>query len=268
MGRLKKKKGHEKEPNLERWLVSYADFITLLFAVFVMLYAMSIVDQKKMEEVQASIQSSFAGPQTLTPALKVIGNKDFGLIPEAVEQPVPSQSQAQAQDEAAAAAEAQEFSEIKNEVQDNLQGYGAKNEVQLTVNERGLVISLKEAGFFPSGSAQVQPTALPLLDKIASSISRYDNTLRIEGHTDNVAIKSVAFPSNWELSTARANSIVHYLIEKHGFKGAKLSVTGYGEYRPIADNATEEGRKLNRRVDIVMLSKKGAQGEALKFGAQ
>jgi len=264
MNRPKRKKAHEKEPNLERWLVSYADFITLMFAVFVMLYAMSIVDQKKMEEVQASIQSSFSGPQTLTPALKVIGNKDFGLIPEAVEQPVPSQ----AQDEAAAAAEAQEFSEIKKEVQDNLQGYGAKNEVQLTINERGLVISLKEAGFFPSGMAKVEAQALPLLDKIATSISRYPNTFRIEGHTDNVAINSAAFPSNWELSTARANSIVHYLIEKHGFKGSKLSVTGYGEYRPIADNATEEGRKLNRRVDIVMLSRKGAQGEALKFGGE
>ena len=264
MTRPKRKKAHEKEPNLERWLVSYADFITLLFAVFVMLYAMSIVDQKKMEEVQASIQSSFSGPQTLTPALKVIGNKDFGLIPEAVEPPVPSQ----AQDEAAAAAEAQEFSQIKEEVQANLQEYGAKNEVQLTINERGLVTSLKEAGFFPSGTDKVQPEALPLLDKIASSISRYANTIRIEGHTDNVPVNSPAFPSNWELSTARANSLVHYLIEKHGFKGAKLSVTGYAEYRPIADNVTEEGRKLNRRVDIVMLSRKGAQGEALKFGEE
>ncbi|PKN16767.1 MAG: hypothetical protein CVU68_11175 [Deltaproteobacteria bacterium HGW-Deltaproteobacteria-3] len=109
---------------------------------------------------------------------------------------------------------------------------------------------------------------MPLLDKIAISISRYANTLRIEGHTDNVAINSPAFPSNWELSTARANSIVHYLIEKHGFKGAKLSVTGYAEYRPIADNASEAGRKLNRRVDIVMLSRKGAQGEALKFDGE
>jgi len=259
MNRPKKKKAHEKEPNLERWLVSYADFITLLFAVFVMLYAMSIVDQKKMEEVQASIQASFSGPQTLTPALKVIGNKDFGLIPEVVEPPPQFQ-------EESSAAEAQEFTQIKQDIQDQLQEYGSKNEVQLTVNERGLVISLKEAGFFPSGTAQVQPGALPLLDKIATSISRYANTLRIEGHTDNIAINSPAFPSNWELSTARANSIVHYLIDKHGFKGAKLSVTGYAEYRPIADNATEEGRRLNRRVDIVMLSRKGAQGEALKFG--
>jgi len=264
MNRPKRKKNHEKEPNLERWLVSYADFITLLFAVFVMLYAMSIVDQEKMEEVQASIQSSFSGPQTLTPALKVIGNKDFGLIPEVIEPPVPPQPQ----DEASAAAEAQEFSEIKKEVENNLQGYGAKNEVQLTLNERGLVISLKEAGFFPSGTAKMQADALPLLDKIATSISRYANTLRIEGHTDNVPVNSPAFPSNWELSAARANSIVHYLIDKHGYKGAKLSVTGYGEYRPIADNATDAGRKLNRRVDIVMLSRKGAQGEALKFGGE
>lgn len=264
MTRPKRKKAHEKEPNLERWLVSYADFITLLFAVFVMLYAMSIVDQKKMEEVQASIQSSFSHDQTSSPALKVIGSKDFGLIPEVLDQPVPPEPQ----DEVAAAAEAQEFSQIKEEVQTNLQEYGAKNEVQLTINERGLVISLKEAGFFPSGTDKVQPEALPLLDKIASSISRYANTIRIEGHTDNVPVNSPAFPSNWELSTARANSLVHYLIEKHGFKGAKLSVTGYAEYRPIADNATEEGRKLNRRVDIVMLSRKGAQGEALKFGGE
>ena len=81
-------------------------------------------------------------------------------------------------------------------------------------------------------------------------------------------VKSPAFPSNWELSTARANSLVHYLIEKHGFDGAKLSVTGYAQYRPIADNATDEGRKLNRRVDIVLLSRKGAQGEALRSGAE
>ncbi len=264
MGRPKRKKAHEKEPNLERWLVSYADFITLLFAVFVMLYAMSIVDQKKMEQVQASIQSSFSHDQTSSPALKVIGSKDFGLIPEVLDQPVPPQPQ----EEVSAAAEAQEFSQIKKEVQDNLQGYGAKNEVQLTINERGLVISLKEAGFFPSGTAKVDAQALPLLDKIATSISHYANTIRIEGHTDNVPVNSPAFPSNWELSTARANSIVHYLIDKHGFKGAKLSVTGYGEYRPIADNATDAGRKLNRRVDIVMLSRKGAQGEALKFGGE
>ncbi|OGQ98940.1 MAG: hypothetical protein A2505_03390 [Deltaproteobacteria bacterium RIFOXYD12_FULL_55_16] len=263
MSRVIRKKSPEKEPKLERWLISYADFITLLFAVFVMLYAMSIVDQQKMEEVRASIQASFSREQISPPPPKVVGAKDFGLIPEALDQTVLSQ----AQDEVFAA-EGREFSRIKDELQDNLQEYAAKNEVGLTVNERGLVISLKEAGFFPSGAARVQAQALPLLDRIATSISRSPNPIRIEGHTDNVSVKSPAFPSNWELSTARANSLVHYLIEKHGFKGSKLAVTGYAEYRPIADNASEEGRKLNRRVDIVLLSRKGAQGEALRFGGE
>ncbi|HCC55306.1 MAG TPA: flagellar basal body stator protein MotB [Desulfobulbaceae bacterium] len=258
MNRLKKKKEPEKEPNLDRWLVSYADFITLLFAVFGMLYAMSIVDQKKMDEVQASIQTSFSYNQISPPPPKVIGNKDFGLIPEVSDQPGPSLSQ----DESSSLAEAQEFNQVRKEVQSNLQEYEAKNQVQLTINERGLVISLKEAGFFPSGTARVQTQALPLLDRIATTISRSGNSFRIEGHTDNVPVKSSIFPTNWELSVARANSIVHYLIEKHGFKGDKLSVVGYGEYRPLADNATDEGRKLNRRVDIVMLSQKGALGEA------
>jgi len=258
MNRLKKKKEPEKEPNLDRWLVSYADFITLLFAVFGMLYAMSIVDQRKMDEVQASIQTSFSHTQISPPPPKVIGNKDFGLIPEVSDQPGSSMSQ----DENSSLAEAQEFNQVRQEVQSNLQEYEAKNQVQLTINERGLVISLKEAGFFPSGTARVQTQALPLLDRIAATISRSGNNFRVEGHTDNVPVKSATFPSNWELSAARANSIVHYLIEKHGFKGDKLSVVGYGEYRPLADNATDEGRKLNRRVDIVMLSRKGALGEA------
>lgn len=262
MIRPKRPKNPEKEPKLERWLVSYADFITLLFAVFAMLYAMSIVDQKKMNEVQASIQASFSRDISPPPP-KVIGDRDFGLIPEVLDQ----SSLSRGQDEASAA-ETREFSRIKEEVLVNLQEFAAKNEVELNVNERGLVISLKEAGFFPSGTARVQAQALPLLDKIVSSISGSASPLRIEGHTDNVPVNSPAFPSNWELSTARANSLVHYLIEKHGFNGTRLSVTGYAQYRPIADNATDEGRKLNRRVDIVLLSRKGAQGEVLRSGAE
>jgi chemotaxis protein MotB len=261
MIRAKKKKEPEKEPKLERWLVSYADFITLLFAVFVMLYAMSIVDQKKMREVRASIQASFSGGQASSAAISLVGDKDFGLVPPVLNRP----AELQLQEDGLSSVEAQEFTRITKEIQDNLLEYGAQEEVQLTISDRGLVISLKEAGFFPSGTARIQTEALPLLDRIVASISRYANTLRIEGHTDNVPVNSAVFPSNWELSTARANSLVHYLIEKHGFMGNKLSVTGYAEYRPIADNGSEEGRKLNRRVDIVILSRKGAQGEALKF---
>lgn len=252
----KRKKTHEKEPNLERWLVSYADFITLLFAVFVTLFAMSVADQQKVQEVKVSIQSAFGMGQSTAPAFKVIESPVGDAFPRLSELPVTPQAS-----EEISYAEAEEFVQMKNEIQAGLKESGAQSKVSLTVDERGLVISLKEAGFFASGSAVVQPEALPLLDEIAGSISGYANAFRIEGHTDNVPVRSSTFPSNWELSTARATNIVHALIERHKFPGSRLSATGYGEYRPIAENTTEAGRRKNRRVDIVMLSSKGALGE-------
>lgn len=244
-------KNHEEGPSLDRWLISYADFITLLFAVFVMLYAMSIVDQQKMEEIKASIQSSFSREQIAPPPPKVIEPKDFGLFPDTLDQPVMLKAQAES-----SAAETRAFSRIKDDLEENLQNIGTGKDVQITVNERGMVVSLKEGGFFLSGAARLQPQALPVLDKIAAAISRYEGVIRIEGHTDNVPVNSPLFPSNWELSTARASGVVHYLIARHGFQGGRLSVAGYAEFRPIADNAKEEGRRLNRRVDIVMTSRK------------
>lgn len=220
--------------------------------------------KKRLKEQILHPNLFFQWSKFTPPQVRVIGARDFGLLPDSLDQPGTPQQQ----EGAFEAAETQGFSRIMNEVQESLQGVGGKNEVQLSINERGLVISLKEAGFFPTGAAKVQTEAMPLLDRIAAAISSSANTIRIEGHTDNVPVKSSAFPSNWELSTARANSIVHYLIEKHGFKGARLSVVGYAEYRPIADNATDQGRRLNRRVDIVMLSRKGAQGEALTSGGK
>lgn len=253
----KRKKAHEKEPNLERWLVSYADFITLLFAVFVTLFAMSVADKQKVEEVKSSIQSAFGMGQSTAPAFKIIDVPGGGeTIPPISELPYTPQPH-----DEVTYAEAEEFGQIKEEIQAQLKQGAAQSKVTLTVDERGLVISLKEAGFFASGSAVVQSDALPLLDEIAASISGYANAFRIEGHTDNVPVKSSTFPSNWELSTARATNIVHALIERHRFPGNRLSATGYGEYRPIAENTTEIGRRKNRRVDVVMLSSKGAVAE-------
>jgi len=103
-----------------------------------------------------------------------------------------------------------------------------------------------------------------LLDNITEAIRKYSNSIRIEGHTDNVPIKTAQFPSNWELSTARATNIVHYLVDAHEFPPEKLSAIGYGEYRPIADNSSEEGRQKNRRVDVVVLSSAGEQGEPMR----
>ena len=257
---MAKKPKHEKEPNLERWLVSYADFITLLFAVFVVLYAMSQSDKQKVEEVSKSIREAFGMTDTSsTPAMHIIDSIDLAPIPtaerqarEAITAPEPT---------AQPYAEEEEFSNIKKEISGMLAAKGKQDKIKLTVTKRGLVISLKEAGFFDSGSAEMQPASLPLLEEIAKSIQGYANDVRIEGHTDNVPVNSKTIRSNWELSTARSTSIVRYLIDALHFPPARLSAVGYGEYRPIADNSTESGRAQNRRVDIVLLSKNAQQGE-------
>ena len=122
-------------------------------------------------------------------------------------------------------------------------------------------MSLKETGFFDSGDATVKRESLPLLAMVAKSLANYSNPIRIEGNTDNVPINSGRYHSNWELSTARATNIVHYLIENYNFRPGKISAVGYGEFRPLADNGTEAGRTKNRRVDIVLMAKESEGGE-------
>ena len=297
----KRKQEHEKEANHERWLVSYADFITLLFAVFVTLYAMSYTDKQKVEQVIASTNAAFGLTKSnATPAFNVIQSSDImpvpGLVAEkkkkmtkpetgdlgkqekekkkaeeekkaleqkeklktgAIDDIPPPTPKIAAQQEAEAKPRAgdQEFKKIKETITTFLKAKGAEEKVKLTLDSRGLVISLKDSEFFDSGNASVRLWSMPLLNDIATSINKYNNAIRIEGHTDNVPIKTSAFPSNWELSTARATNIVQYLINTHGFSPEKLSAIGYGEYRPIADNNTAEGRQKNRRVDVVILSR-------------
>lgn len=258
---MARKQKHEKEPNLERWLVSYADFITLLFAVFVTLFAMSQSDQKKAEEVSQSIREAFGmTASSSAPAMRIIDSLDIAPIPSTKPLSSPSESEQETDANKPYAAD-EEFDEIKQEITALLAATGNEDKVKLTVNGRGLVISLKEAGFFNSGSAEIQSSSLPMLEEVAKSIREYANDVRIEGHTDNVPVKSRIFLSNWELSTARAATIVHYLTDTLHFAPARLSVIGYGEYRPIDDNATEVGRAKNRRVDIVLLSRDAQQGE-------
>ncbi|MBI5557110.1 MAG: OmpA family protein [Deltaproteobacteria bacterium] len=258
---MAKKAKHEKEPNLERWLVSYADFITLLFAVFVMLYAMSRADQQKIEQVSLAIREAFGVAQTTSaPSMNVIESLDFPRIPAEDAQPPQPDTEIE-EDASHPYAEEKEFSDIKQEISDMLAAKGAQDKINLNVNKRGLVISLKEAGFFDSGRAEIRPASIVLLQEIGNSIMGFANDVRIEGHTDNVPIKGGAFLSNWELSSTRSTTIVHYFIDTLHFPPGRLSVVGYGEYRPVADNKEESGRAKNRRVDIVLLSKAAQQAE-------
>lgn len=257
------KKEPEKHVNHERWLVSYADFITLLFAVFVVLYAMGQSDKKKVEEVAASIQASFgmATAGATAPKINVIDSKSITIIPSLKPEIAVSPMARPRRGQAKVRAEEKDFRQIKSSIEAYLVKQGAQSKVSLEITRRGLIVSLKEAGFFDSGRATIKPEAYELINTISEVVTQYNNPLRLEGHTDNVPINTAQFPSNWELSTARATNGLKYLLSNFDVDPDKISATGYAEFRPLVDNSTLEGRARNRRVDLVMLSSDGMRGE-------
>ena len=260
----KRQKKPEKEANHERWLVSYADFITLLFAVFVALYAMSQTDKQKMDQLVSSLRESFGYVKTgaSSEKLNVVESSDLRTIPSIRMQVLtPGMRNSGKGPRPVTQASIKDFREIKAAIDGNLKKYGAQNKVNVDVTKRGLVVTLKEAGFFDSGDATVKEESLQLLAMVVGSLANYSNPIRIEGNTDNVPINTGKYRSNWELSTSRATNIVHYLIEKYQFQPGKISAVGYGEFRPVVDNGSESGRTKNRRVDIVLLAKEGEGGE-------
>lgn len=261
MGR---KKEPEKAANHERWLVSYADFITLLFAVFVTLYAMSQTDKKKVEQVAASYRSAFGvttGANSGRPQL--LNKTNVMPIPSMRDKMKAAAEQAQGKGEAQGKREAtkKEFKEILISLEKFLNEKHAQDQVQVTITQRGLVISLKEAGFFDSGSAGLKASGQEVLAKMGEMLRPWDNQVRFEGHTDNVPMHSAVYQTNWELSTARATALARYFVEHQGLNPERVGATGYGEFRPVADNATDEGRRQNRRVDLVVLGPDAAAQE-------
>lgn len=267
------KKEPEKHANHERWLVSYADFITLLFAVFTTLYAMSQTDKKKVDEVVASLRESFGYSVTASAGQRsILESKDVRVVPAIKPEmaivpmvrnmpTVGPKGGGGTSGKGKGKAEEKEFKEIMSAIEAYLIKQGAQNKVSLSISRRGLVVSLKEAGFFDSGSAVIKQSGYQLLNTIIEAMTQYSNPLRIEGHTDNVPISTAQFPSNWELSTARATNVLRYMLKTYEIEPNSISVTGYGEFRPTTDNSSSEGRAKNRRVDIVLLSGESEKNE-------
>jgi chemotaxis protein MotB len=255
---MARKHKHPEHVNHERWLVSYADFITLLFATFTALYALSKSDASKAKAVADGLREAFGtGGAKMVPmeALDVNGiPSDKSRLPlgEGNQNAPPASTKE---------AGKQEFEEIKKQVEEFLMTKGMYDKVAIDRQERGLVVSLKEGGFFESGSADVKPEANKVLEELAKKILSYRNPVRIEGHTDNVPIHSRTFPTNWELSSARATNVVRLLTDRYRIPAGKISATGYGDSRPKTGNDTPAGRARNRRVDIVILSESGEASE-------
>ena len=246
------KKKHPEHVNHERWLVSYADFITLLFAFFVVLFASSQSDKKKQTQLAAAMQSAFT-PMAMfeahskTPAITTGAAASDALTPTPIQPPLPTADQLAAQ---AAATETEAFIG-KMLAEKNPANRLPPGSITMHTTQEGLVISLHEAGFFASGSSEVRPSSMDLLTRLAASLP--SGPLRVEGHTDNVPIRTAQFASNWELSTARATTITRLLLDHPNIHPGNLSAAGYAEFHPVASNATEVGRAQNRRVDIILL---------------
>jgi len=244
---LSRKKRHE-HVNHERWLVSYADFITLLFAFFVVLFASSQADKKKQSAVAAAMQSAFTPlgsfeSHTSTPPITDSSAPQTVTTPAALAMPFPPLGSTH-------------LEEIQQRINRLLHtqttgGSIPPGSVTTRISAEGLVVSLNEIGFFASGSADVHPVALEMLAALAAALP--DATVRVEGHTDNVPIHTSQYATNWELSTARASSIARILLDHSSVRPENLSAAGYAEFHPVASNETEDGRSKNRRVDIILL---------------
>ncbi len=273
MSRRKRRPSHA---NHDRWLVSYADFITLLFAFFVVLYASSQVDKRKVGKLALAIQVAFQEMGVFQASTTE--------VPVDVADPMPF-SKAQAIENAERTAslgriasrpegplgsgvENGDLAQLQAELETALVSEIERKEIAMRREPDGLVISLREVGFFESGSAQMKSASQAAFDRIANMLLRRDYRLRIEGHTDNAPIHTSQFASNWELSTARATEIVRLLIVRDGFAPDRLSAAGFAEYHPVATNRTAVGRGMNRRVDIVVLGHTLTAAPVADAGAQ
>ncbi len=228
----------------ERWLVSYADFITLMFAFFVVMFSSARIDKQRSTQLTEAIQSAF---------------QELGATPARPHSSSQSRADALARSAPTTTGlndvnhKPEDFTAIQKELEKLLSPEIKRNEVALRIGPEGLIISLREIGFFDSGSAQIKPQAMDAVHRVAEFLKARNCSLRIEGHTDNVPIHTLSYASNWELSTARATVLVKLLIENEGFAPERLSAAGYGEFHPVADNSSPAGQQLNRRVDIVVV---------------
>ncbi len=239
-------------PSHERWLVSYADFMTLLFAFFTTMYAISTVDRDKLTPAASSLQVAFAGVNDAAvskPApMPTPPVSDEAAIPAVVPPatPVPPPAAPEAPKEGS-------LDDVRARLVNSLADAIQAGRVELIADPRGLVLSLPEGATFGVGSSDVTTEAQRIIQVVADTVKPLGNRLRVEGHTDNVPIRTARYQSNWELSTARASAVVMFMVGTGALEPERLSAAGYGEFHPRAENSTAAGRSRNRRVDVVIL---------------
>ena len=259
--RRRRRGGHAEHDNEERWLLTYADMITLLMALFMVLFSISSVNISKYKSLQKSLQEAFSG--RVLPGGKQIketgaSEADQSNMRNDPQPPIPAikpviNAVQKQQNSMAAQAEENNFQKLKREIDQYAHSHGLSQQIETTVARRGLVIRLlTDRVLFDSGQARLKPQSHPILGRISNLLrASGGQPIQVEGYTDNVPIRSSQFPTNWELSTARATSVVRFLIGDAVAK-QRLSAAGYADLHPAASNTSDSGRSRNRRVEIVL----------------
>jgi len=254
MARRKKPAEHE---NHERWLVSYADFITLLFAFFVVMFATSQTDRGKAEQMQEAVRRALDKDQIVTAIAGILGGvpDDKGVGNAQWKGPGGSEKSTAPRHDGPKYVELlPSLEHVSKELEQEIKA----GKMQVSMERRGMVISLQQSAFFPSGGDEIPDETFDTVAKVAEIIMGVPNQIRFEGHTDSRPLRpSARFRSNWDLSTARAIAVMELLVECCGLTRERVSVAGFAENAPTSDNATDQGRARNRRVDVVILNHAG-----------
>ena len=217
--------------NADRWLLTYADMITLLLAFFVVMYSMSRLDAKKFGRMAEALNGVLRGGESILNTYdKPHLDDGHGLL------------------------KLGNLRMIQTQFRQQFKDLGKESDVETEITERGLVVHIVESALFSQGSATLQSRATSVLDLIAERIQGIPNHIRVEGHTDDRSISTARFPSNWELSSARATEVIRYFTDNHGLPPDRASALGYGKFRPVLPNNSIESRAKNRRVDVVILT--------------
>ncbi len=235
---MRRKRKPVDHVNHERWLISYADFITLLFAFFVVMFAASVTNKEKARSVSAAVEQALSGGMSA---------RDTRSHPK--------------NEKSAPAGGVSDLSSSLQVLRKQLAAEITSGKMKLSLQERGLVVTLSEDGFFEQGKDIIQPATYAAFQKVAAAIQKLPNAVRLEGHTDSVPIHNSRFRNNWDLSTSRALAILSLLEETYSIDRTRLSAAGYADTVPLESNETEPGRAHNRRVDLVILSTSASASE-------
>ncbi len=248
-----KKKHEEEHGGDERWLLTYADLITLLMAFFTILFAMASVDSQKIKVLGKSMNLAFTTGGGMGGANFITNFSGKGITPSETENANQNY-------------ETTEFDTMIRLIKEYSVEEGIYQAIDTTITKRGLVVKLADSVLFASGQIELNDFSREVLEKLSSILFKTGSTIRVEGHTDNIPIRTARYQSNWQLSTDRATNVIMYWIEKHPEIAPRLAAAGYGEFRPLASNDTPEGRAKNRRVEIVLLSQSEERKEPERAG--